>query len=297
MKALRILFYLSLSLFLLLLLVSFFSPYILGYYDVTFFRSIKRKNAGQVFSVYHHPRCDISYVRAGEDNSQPVILLHGSPGNWSNYSFFYKEYNLHQKYDLISIDRPGFGRSCDALADMSLQSQAYLLNDFVKHFHFRNKPMLLGYSLGGPLAVQMAAIEPELFSALILVAGSFDPELEPRQWYRPLFHMFPFNLFLVKDIKSSNTELWRHKKDLQMLKYYWPMIQCPVVIVQGMEDILVPAENASFAKSSLISSSHVHTLFIPDENHFIPFTENGKQALLQAFSIADSLLSNINKLN
>ncbi len=115
---------------------------------------------------------------------------------------------------MISIDRPGFGRSCDALADMSLQSQAYLLNDFVKHFHFRNKPMLLGYSLGGPLAVQMAAIEPELFSALILVAGSFDPELEPRQWYRPLFHMFPFNLFLVKDIKSSNTELWRHKKRL-----------------------------------------------------------------------------------
>ncbi len=292
MKWIRILFYISLGFFFLILLLSFFSSYILGFYDVSFFRSIKRKNAGQVFSVYHHPRCDLSYVRAGEENLQPLILLHGSPGNWSNFSFLYKEYSLHQKYDLISVDRPGFGRSCDALADMSLQSQAYLLNDFVDHFHFKNKPVLLGYSLGGPLAVQMAAINPDLFSALILVAGSFDPELEPRQWYRPLFHMFPFNLFLVKDIKSSNTELWRHKKDLQMLKYYWPMIRCPVVIIQGLDDMLVPAENAYFAKNNLISAPEIHTLFIPDENHFIPFTDDGKQAILRAFSITDSILNN-----
>jgi pimeloyl-ACP methyl ester carboxylesterase len=292
MKWIRFFFYISLGFFLLILLLSFFSSYILGYYDVSFFRSIKRKNAGQVFSVYHHPRCELSYVRAGEENSQPLILLHGSPGNWSNFSFLYKEYSLHQKYDLISIDRPGFGRSCDALADMSLQSQAYLLNDFVDHFQFKNKPILLGYSLGGPLAVQMVALNPDLFSALILVAGSFDPELEPRQWYRPLFHMFPFNLFLVKDIKSSNTELWRHKKDLLMLKYYWPMIQCPVVIVQGLDDMLVPAENALFAQKNLISAPEIHMLFIPDENHFIPFTDNGKEAMLRAFSITDSVLNN-----
>lgn len=290
MKWIRFLFYISLGFFLLLLLVSFFISYILGYYDISFFRSIKRKKAGQVFSVYQHPRCEISYVRAGEENPQPIVLLHGSPGNWSNFSFLYKDYSLHEKYDLISIDRPGFGRSCDALADMSLQSQAYLLNDFVEHFQFKNKPVLLGYSLGGPLAVQMAAIKPDLYAALILVAGSFDPELEPRQWYRPLFHMFPFNLFLVKDIKSSNTELWRHKKDLQMLKYYWPMIQCPVVILQGTDDVLVPPENALFAKKNLLSASPVHTLFIPDENHFIPFTNNGKEALRRAFSITDSIL-------
>lgn len=292
MKWIRFLFYISLVFFLLLLLVSFFISYILGYYDVSFFRSIKRKNAGQVFSVYQHPRCTISYVRAGEENSQPIILLHGSPGNWSNFSFLYKDYLLHEKYDLISLDRPGFGRSCDALADMSLQSQAYLLNDFVEHFQFKKKPVLLGYSLGGPLAVQMAAIKPDLYAALILVAGSFDPELEPRQWYRPLFHMFPFNLFLVKDIKSSNTELWRHKKDLQMLKYYWPMIQCPVVILQGTDDVLVPAENAFFAKNSLLSASEIHTLFIQGENHFIPFTDNGKEAMLKAFSVTDSILTN-----
>jgi pimeloyl-ACP methyl ester carboxylesterase len=69
----------------------------------------------------------------------------------------------------------------------------------------------------------------------------------------------------------SNQEILPLKGELEKMLPLWATIRVPVIVIQGEDDPLVPAGNASFAKRMLVNAP-VTIQMIPRMNHFIPWS-------------------------
>jgi pimeloyl-ACP methyl ester carboxylesterase len=213
---------------------------------------------------------NMNYVSNGQDSLPLVIFVHGSPGAWNAFSDFLKDSILLKKVRMISVDRPGFGYSDYGQGEPSLDKQAELLKPILEKNKQNRTVTLVGHSLGGPLIVKMAMNYPELIDRLIIVAGSVDPALEPHEWYRkPMASIF-VRWMLPGSIKASNKEILGLKPELEKMIPYWSAVKAPTIIIQGLQDDLVPPGNADFAKKMLINAP-VEIMLVKDLNHFVPW--------------------------
>ncbi|MEO7991958.1 MAG: alpha/beta hydrolase [Chryseolinea sp.] len=214
----------------------------------------------------------IHYVKAGDESKPLILFVHGSPGSLSAFIHFLADSVLLPNTLLITADRPGFGYSNFGNAEPSLKKQAEALKPILEEYK-KNRPVILvGHSLGGPLIARMAMDYPELIDGLIIVAGSIDPELEPNEtWFRaPLATPF-LSWILPRSFRSSNEEIYQLKPELEEMIPLWSNITCPVIVIQGKKDSLVPAANADFAKKMLVNAP-VEFVFKEDMDHFVPWS-------------------------
>jgi pimeloyl-ACP methyl ester carboxylesterase len=223
----------------------------------------------QAYAIDNH---DIHYVSAGDSTQALVVFIHGSPGSLSAFIHFLADTSLQRRGLLISTDRPGFGYSNFGHGVASLHEQAMILKPLLERYK-KNRPIILiGHSLGGPLIARMAMDYPELVDGLIIVAGSIDPELEPNEvWFRaPLATPF-LSWLLPRSMRASNEEIYHLKPELEKMIPLWREIRCPVIVIQGKKDSLVPAENAEFARKHLVNAP-VEFVFREDMDHFVPWS-------------------------
>ncbi|MBT1695788.1 alpha/beta hydrolase [Fulvivirgaceae bacterium PWU4] len=214
----------------------------------------------------------IHYVKAGDATQPLVLFVHGSPGSLSAFIRFLADTVLLKKALLISTDRPGFGHSNFGTAEPSLEKQALALKPILEQYKSNRPIVLVGHSLGGPLIVRMAMTYPELVDGLIIVAGSVDPDLEPNEtWFRaPLATPF-LSWILPRSFRASNEEIYQLKPELQQMLPYWKNITCPVIVIHGKKDELVPFENIDFAKKMLVNAP-VEFMINENMNHFVPWS-------------------------
>lgn len=101
----------------------------------------------------------------------PLLLLHGFTGSAESWNTFVPQWS--QSYEVITIDLIGHGRT-DAPHDPARYSMAHALDDLVALLHILNMPKitLLGYSMGGRLALSLAVDHPSLVEALILESST-----------------------------------------------------------------------------------------------------------------------------
>lgn len=226
---------------------------------------------------------EIHYVQAGDESKPLVLFVHGSPGSLSAFIHFLTDSALLRHALLITADRPGFGYSNFGNGERSLKKQGEALRPILeKHQH--NRPVILvGHSLGGPLIARMAVDFPDLVDGLIIVAGSIDPELEPDEtWFRaPLATPF-LSWILPKSFRASNEEIYHLKPELYELEPYWKNITCPVTLIHGKEDDLVPKENADYAKKMLVNAP-LDIVMVDRMDHFVPWShpELIRQAIMK----------------
>jgi pimeloyl-ACP methyl ester carboxylesterase len=215
---------------------------------------------------------DVHYVKAGNDYKPLVLFIHGSPGSLSAFIHFLTDTVLLDHALLITADRPGFGYSNFGNAEPSLQKQAETLKPLLEKYKENRPVVLVGHSLGGPLAARMAMDFPDLIDGLILVAGAFDPELEPHEtWFRaPLASPF-LRMLLPRSLRASNDEIYHLKPELETMMPLWKNIRCPVTVIQGNKDILVAPGNADFARR-MLTNAPVNSMIIEDMNHFVPWS-------------------------
>jgi pimeloyl-ACP methyl ester carboxylesterase len=201
-----------------------------------------------------------------------VLFVHGSPGSLSAFIDFLADSILIKKALLISADRPGFGYSNFGNAEPSLKKQGETLKPILEKYKHNRPIVLVGHSLGGPLIARMAVDYPELVDGLIIVAGSIDPELEPNEtWFRaPLSTPF-LSWILPGSLRASNEEIYHLKPELEIMLPLWKKITCPVILIQGMRDVLVLPENASFAERMLVNAT-LEVIMVEDMNHFVPWS-------------------------
>ncbi|WP_026733911.1 alpha/beta fold hydrolase [Fischerella sp. PCC 9605] len=101
----------------------------------------------------------------------PILCLHGHPGSGSSLSVFTN--HLSKRFQTIAPDLRGYGKSrFDGNFDMSdhLTDLEVLLDRFQIQ-----KCLVLGWSLGGILAMELALRLPERVTGIILVATAARP--------------------------------------------------------------------------------------------------------------------------
>ncbi|CUH77276.1 alpha/beta fold hydrolase [Tropicibacter naphthalenivorans] len=118
----------------------------------------------------------VHYLKRGA--GPPIVLIHGASGNLRDFSFDLMD-RLAQDYTVIAFDRPGLGYT-DRLHDRgaSLQEQADLLAKATGALGVE-KPIVLGQSYGGAVALAWAVHHPDSLSALVLLAAPSCPWTGP----------------------------------------------------------------------------------------------------------------------
>jgi pimeloyl-ACP methyl ester carboxylesterase len=122
----------------------------------------------------------IHYVDKGQGPA--VVLIHGLGG--SLYNFRYNIPALSERFRVVALDLKGFGYSDRPLdADYSQTAQARLVADVMDRLGI-GEAAVLGHSLGGAIALRLAALYPQRVARLILAASA--PPLSARGGVPPL---------------------------------------------------------------------------------------------------------------
>lgn len=213
---------------------------------------------------------EMHYAKTGSDTLSSILFVHGSPGGWNEFERYMQDKELLSKYRMISIDRPGFGYSQFGKA-RNLEEQSKLLFPLIKSLQ-NGKPMhAAGHSLGGPVIAKMQTGYNNLFTGLVFLAASVDPDEEKPEKWRYILQKTPLKFFLPGAFRPSNEELIYLKKDLRDLDKEWEKISCPVWIIHGDKDGFVPVENVEYAKKKLVNAKQVEVKILPGARHFIPW--------------------------
>ena len=214
---------------------------------------------------------DLHYVQIGSDTLPTLFFVHGSPGSWNAFKRYLQDKDLIRHYRMVAIDRPGFGFS-EFNDARNLSEQTRIIDHLLTSIR-NDKPMfLVGHSLGGPLIVKLYLDNSSLISGLVILAGALDPKAEKPEKWRPLLFKTPLNYFVPGAMRPSNEELWYLKKDLQVLDKELDKVFCPVWIVHGDKDNLVPVSNTAYAQRKLTNAKSVEITILRGANHFIPWT-------------------------
>jgi pimeloyl-ACP methyl ester carboxylesterase len=214
----------------------------------------------------------IHYTHIGDTTKPLVLFVHGSPGASDAFLNYLGDTALSKICQMISVDRLGFGES-SSKGEPSIGKQAAVLKPIIEKYKNKNKIILVGHSLGGPIIARMAMDYGELIDGLVIIAGSIDPELEPNEWFRPALQYPPLKWFMNDAFQASNLEIMPLVEELEAMIPMWEKITIPVTVIQGTKDNLVPAGNADFAEKMLVNSKKMDIQRIEGENHFVLWSQ------------------------
>lgn len=222
-------------------------------------------------------------------SGKPVLFLHGAA---TLEGFDFAE-GLADRFRVLAPSHPGFGFSGEAphitgMADMVLH---YL--NLLDALDLAEKPHLMGFSMGGWMAVELAALAREKFDKVVLVApaGLNDPEhpatnlgaLAPQDLPGYLAHdvtvalrYFPDGTDIVfaerfgADRAREGETLGRLLAPFGMghpnLRRFLARITNPALVVWGAEDRLLPASQAPLFVEAL---PHAQLMIVEDAGHFV----------------------------
>ncbi len=212
----------------------------------------------------------LHYAVSGSADLPTLVFIHGSPGSWMNYMGFMWDTALQKKFRMVSIDRPGFGYS-DFGEAMHLQEQCKIILPVLQSLKTAQPMFLCGHSMGGPVVVELAASDPELFNTIVIAAGSIDVSQEKTEAWRKIMDKKPLYWCLPGAFGPSNTELLYLKKDLVPLQSAFKKITCNVHFIHGTKDTWVPIENIAYGKSMLVNAKSISVDSLPGADHQIPW--------------------------
>ena len=97
----------------------------------------------------------------------PIVLIHGLGGQLRNFGRPMVD-DLARDYRLILVDRPGSGYSTRAAgASARLRVQAETIAELIRILKLE-RPLIVGHSLGGALALSLALNHPDVVGGLAL---------------------------------------------------------------------------------------------------------------------------------
>jgi len=213
---------------------------------------------------------DIRYLRMGE-GSDNVILIHGFGGDLDRWLFTQEP--MSATASVYALDLPGHGQSTKAVRDGSVAAMAEVVAQFMDAVGI-GSAHLVGHSLGGAVALQVAVAHPDKASALSLIASAgLGDEIngeyingfvnaESRREIKPLLQQLVgdpdlINRALIDDILKYKrldgvTEALTTvaqafidgDKQTIGLRDALPRISVPVKVIWGSVDKIIPASHA-----------------------------------------------------
>lgn len=103
-------------------------------------------------------------------SGQPLVLLHGGLGSASMFTSILPV--LSASRQVIAVDLQAHGRTADIDRPLSLEAMADDIAELLKYLHLERADVM-GYSVGGGVALQAAIRHPESVKRLISVSACF----------------------------------------------------------------------------------------------------------------------------
>ena len=201
-----------------------------------------------------------------EDRGAPMLLfVHGSPGDWKAWVPYLKSPRLAAFGPRVSVDRPGFGASGPGQLVTDLRAQANMLAGLIPP---GQRAVVVGHSLGGPLAAWMAIDHPDRVCGAVSIAGSLSPDLEMPRWYNHVAQYPPVTWLVRKEMLLSNDEMMVLAPELRKLRAAWGSLRTPLLLIQGGKDMLVDPATVDEVER-MAPKPWLTVLRLPAENHFV----------------------------
>lgn len=220
----------------------------------------------------------LHFVYSGDKNKQPVIFIHGTPGEWSAFQGYLTNPILQKSFFMVSIDRLGWGKSVLKQRDVetSFAKQSNAIGSIFTHTFpdVKQKWIIVGHSLGASLAPKIAIDFPESVLALLLLSGSIDPKLGKPRWYNYGASTSVISIFLSQDLKRANREIMQLRKELSLMEPYYQNIQSRITIIQGAKDNLVSPKNTNYVEEKFAYLGEKLSIkYLEKANHFLPWNQ------------------------
>lgn len=114
------------------------------------------------------PGASVNYVEIGA--GEPLLFVHGVSGCWQNWLENLPHFAAAGRR-CVALDLPGFGASPMPSWPNAMEAYGRLLREFSEELGLGGAT-LVGNSMGGLLAVELALAAPEAFERLVLVAAA-----------------------------------------------------------------------------------------------------------------------------
>lgn len=115
----------------------------------------------------------LNYYQVGDEHPQ-VIFIHGLLGSGQNWQTFLRVLNHDQKISVAAVDLRGHGKSPHFQGPGEFQIFVDDMQKWLKQY--TQQPIyLVGHSMGGKVAMCVAARFPELIKKLMIVDITFEP--------------------------------------------------------------------------------------------------------------------------
>jgi pimeloyl-ACP methyl ester carboxylesterase len=201
--------------------------------------------------------CRVNLRRGGAGS--PLLYLHGASGAPVVLPFME---TLAGRFDVLVPEHPGFGLSDEPEWLENIHDLAYFYLDFLRALDLRDA-IVVGSSLGGWLALEMAVRDASRMRSLVLVgpAGISAPGVQPGDIFRWAPEQLARNLFFdpalsekmlsqpltpeALDISLKNRHTvarlaWEPRLEDPFLHKWLKRIDVPVKIVWGENDAILP---------------------------------------------------------
>ena len=119
-----------------------------------------------ILSTEHH---DLHYITQGQPQQPPLLLLHGFLGSHQDFISLLATFSQH--FYCIVPDLPGHGQTRSQPNGYAFLATAQSLITLLRHLHI-TKTHLLGYSMGGRIALYLTCQFPEYFRRVVLESAS-----------------------------------------------------------------------------------------------------------------------------
>jgi pimeloyl-ACP methyl ester carboxylesterase len=203
--------------------------------------------------------CKVNLRRGG--SGAPLLFLHGASGAPVILPFMEK---LAQRFDVLVPEHPGYGLSEEPEWLDNIHDVAYFYLDFLKHLNLKGVT-LVGSSMGGWMAMEMAVRDTSRIKSLVLVspAGIAAPGVLPADTFlmsqeevvRNLFYdqklaeqrlaepVTPEAIDLALKNRHTTARLaWEPRLHDPHLPKWLHRIDVPVKIIWGEQDRILPVQ-------------------------------------------------------
>lgn len=209
----------------------------------------------------------IGYITAPNPNKPVFLMLHGSPGSSTDFLNYFKNEYLRSNYEMISIDRLGFGKS-DPHAEPSIQKQSDAIAECISTLGLLDRKLIgFSHSYGVPIMVNVSRQHPDWFTYNIFAGGANDAENEKTFFFNPIFKYL--KCLLPQPVSNSNDEKLSHADQLKIIASSYHNYDLPSVFIHGKKDKLVDFKNQEFVKNN-VTSPNVKFMDIEDKGHIFP---------------------------
>jgi pyruvate dehydrogenase E2 component (dihydrolipoamide acetyltransferase) len=213
----------------------------------------------------------IRYLKLGGGEGAPVVFIHGFGGDLNNWLF--NQEVLAESHTTYSIDLPGHGGSGKDVGAGDLGAMTAAVAGWMAAMKI-GRAHLVGHSLGGAIALQLAATQPDkVASATLICPAGLGPDVSMEyingfietsrgKKLEPILQMLVANPALVtrdmiEDVlkfkridgvdaalKKMRDAIFPGGKQGVILRDAASKVKAPIQVISGSQDRIVPAKHA-----------------------------------------------------